>query len=630
MTLNTGMNLDQQIKKFGFAKMAIDHGGSIHPLIIPAETTNGTGLMNPSVFVDGNRVLVNVRHVNYTLYHSENKRFQHKFGPLQYLNPENDIKLRTWNYLCVLDPNTFELSSINYVNTQKLDVEPLWEFIGLEDARVIKWHNELYLCGVRRDTTTNGEGRMELSRIINNKEFSRVRIPAPEPNNSYCEKNWMPILDQPFHWVKWTNPTEVVRYDPKTNTTVTTHLDTANFVPGLPDQRGGSHVVPYKNFYVAITHEVDLTRPIVGQKDATYMHRFVVWDRDWNIVRITDAFTFMNADIEFCCGLAEYQGNFLISFGFQDNCAFVLKVPTSVIDQYLESETSDTRSTQNIQPPPPFWQQYQAPTMEITTIVPEKGCVVDCAFCPQRTLEKKYTGERILTLDNFKHLIERIPKQVRITFSGFIEPWMNKNCTDMLLHAHAQGHPVSVFTTGVGMSVEDCDRIADIPYAGNPNGGFVLHLPDAEELAKHPMTPGYKKTLQWFRDNQYRIRNFSTMSMGKVHPDAHGFKDTNFYQMFDRAGNLSREAILKPDLDKIKDRWIRIHHKDERTCGCVEHLYHNVLLPNGDVSLCCMDYDLDHIIGNLYDQTYEEIVPKPNTCFTMCSGCENGVKPRVS
>jgi hypothetical protein len=180
------------------------------------------------------------------------------------------------------------------------------------------------------------------------------------------------------------------------------------------------------------------------------------------------------------------------------------------------------------------------------------------------------------------------------------------------------------------MSVEDCERIADLPYAGNPNGGFVLHLPDAEELAKHPMTPGYKKTLQWFRENQYRIRNFSTMSMGKVHPDAHGFKDTNFYQMFDRAGNLSREAILKPDLNKIKDRWIRIHHKDERTCGCVEHLYHNVLLPNGDVSLCCMDYDLAHIIGNLYDQTYEEIVPKPNTCFTMCSGCENGVKPRVS
>ena len=630
MPLNTDMNLAQQIKKFGFAKMAIDHGGSIHPLIIPAETTNGTGLMNPSVFVDGNRVLVNVRHVNYTLYHSENKRFQHKFGPLQYLNPENDIKLRTWNYLCVLDPNTFELSSTNYVNTQKLDVEPLWEFIGLEDARVIKWHNELYLCGVRRDTTTNGEGRMELSRIINNKEFSRVRMPAPEPNSSYCEKNWMPILDQPFHWVKWTNPTEVVRYDPKTNTTVTTHLNTSNFVPGIPDQRGGSHVVSYKGFYIAITHEVDLTQPIVGQKDATYMHRFVVWDRDWNIIRITDAFTFMNADIEFCCGLAEYQGNFLISFGFQDNCAFVLKVPTAVIDEYLESETSDARWTQKIQPPLPFWQQYQAPTMEITTIVPEKGCVVDCAFCPQRTLEKKYTGERILTLDNFKHLIERIPKQVRITFSGFIEPWMNKNCTDMLLHAHAQGHPVSVFTTGVGMSVEDCERIVDIPYAGNPNGGFVLHLPDAEELAKHPMTPGYKKTLQWFQENQYRIRNFSTMSMGEIHPDAQGFNNVNYYQMFDRAGNLSREAILKPELDKIKDRWIRIHHKDERTCGCVEHLYHNVLLPNGDVSLCCMDYDLDHIIGNLYQQTYEEIVPKPNTCFTMCSGCENGVKPRVS
>jgi hypothetical protein len=612
------MNLTQEVNQSGLVKMAIDNGGSIHPLIIPAELTNGTGLMNPSIYVDGDRLLVNVRHVNYTLYHSENQRFQHKFGPLQYLNPENDITLRTWNYLCELDDD-LTLKTINKLDTSQFDVAPLWEFIGLEDARVVRWGEGLYLCGVRRDTTTHGEGRMELSLIEDNREVGRVRMPAPGANDTYCEKNWMPILDQPFHWVKWTNPTEIVHYDVETNTTTTTHLDRSTFIPGLPDQRGSSHVVPYGNFYVALTHEVDLTRPIVGQKDATYQHRFVVWDRSWNIIKITDAFTFMNADIEFCCGMAEYQGNFLISFGFQDNCAFILKIPVDVLEKYL----GISKDTEN------FWQQYPAATMEITTIVPEKGCVVDCVFCPQRTLETAYTGERILTLDNFKKLVDRIPTEVRITFAGFVEPWMNKYCTDMLLYAHEQGHPISVFTTAVGMSIEDCRRIVDIPYAGNPNGGFVLHLPDAEGLAKHPMTPGYRETLKWLSRNQQRIKNFTVMSMGPVHPDVAGLFDSAvIYQMYDRAGNLSREAILKPELKKVEERWIKILPKNQaQTCGCVEHVYHNVLLPNGDVSLCCMDYAVDNIIGNLYTTSYKELVLKPNTCFDICRSCENGVSP---
>ena len=40
-----------------FAKIALDNGGSIHPLIIPASITNGTGLMNPSVYNDNGKII---------------------------------------------------------------------------------------------------------------------------------------------------------------------------------------------------------------------------------------------------------------------------------------------------------------------------------------------------------------------------------------------------------------------------------------------------------------------------------------------------------------------------------------------------------------------------------------------
>jgi hypothetical protein len=45
------------------------------------------------------------------------------------------------------------------------------------------------------------------------------------------------------------------------------------------------------------------------------------------------------------------------------------------------------------------------------------------------------------------------------------------------------------------------------------------------------------------------------------------------------------------------------------------------------VSLCCMDYGLENIIGNLNSQTYEEILPQTQTCYDMCLHCENGAHP---
>lgn len=279
-----------------------------------------------------------------------------------------------------------------------------------------------------------------------------------------------------------------------------------------------------------------------------------------------------------------------------------------------------------------YWRRTQWPTLEITTNIAKKGCVVDCVFCPQRILEKSYNDDkRIMTLDEFKFFIDKVPREVRITFAGFTEPWLNKYATDMLLYANERGHPISAFTTGVGMSPEDVERLADVPFVGNPNGGFCLHLPDQEQYAKHPINAKYIKTIEKFKELQPRIRNFYTMCMSdNVHEAVRYIYPTASVPTFwNRAGNLVGEASLKPELDKLRGKWVSAPvSEDPRTCGCVEDLYHNVLLPNGAVSLCCMDYSLEYIIGNLNTQEYDDIVPVPNTTYDMCRRCENGTKPK--
>jgi hypothetical protein len=313
------------------ARTFIQKGGSIHPLIIKDEETKGTGLTNPSVFVDGDDILLNLRHVQYTLYHT-NGSFGSYWGPLVYFNPENDTTLRTVNYLCVIDNKTFEISSYDKVNTSLLDTKPVWEFIGLEDARVVRWDDILYICGVRRDVKPDGEGRMELSKLEISSdsvlEISRQRIPAPGDNTSYCEKNWMPVLDLPYHFVKWTNPTEVVKVDPLNNTCETIHIGSNYY--SKRDIRGGSQVITLGDYRVAITHEVDLWFNKQNRKEATYRHRVIVWDKQWNVVKISEEFNFMSGLVEFCTGLAQYKDDILISFGYEDVSAYLLRVPLSV------------------------------------------------------------------------------------------------------------------------------------------------------------------------------------------------------------------------------------------------------------------------------------------------------------
>jgi predicted GH43/DUF377 family glycosyl hydrolase len=318
-----------------FAKLTLDSGGIIKPLLINSNLTNGTGLFNPSVYVDDDKIYVNVRHCQYTLYHAELNKHEHPWGPLLYFNPENDITLTTTNFFGRLDSN-LDMMYINKVDTSVLDVKPIWEFVGLEDARIVKWNDKLYLSGVRRDTTTNGQGRMELSEIVigdTTREISRFRIPAPAPDISYCEKNWMPIVDMPYHYLKWCNPVEIVKVDPDKKTCETVFLSKQMHFNW--DLRGGGQVISFEDGYLSLTHETDLYSSEQGRKDATYRHRFVYWSKDWIPLARSELFSFMGAKIEFACGLANYGDNLLITFGFQDNAAYVLKCPKKIVKDMM-------------------------------------------------------------------------------------------------------------------------------------------------------------------------------------------------------------------------------------------------------------------------------------------------------
>jgi len=338
----------------GLATYAIKRGGSLHPILLPKSVLgNEAGIMNPSIYSRNGELLLNIRHVNYLLYHSEGKRFPHQWGPLVYIHPENDVTLRTHNVMCKLD------SKLNVKTADRvdmvLDTDPTWNFIGLEDARLFEWEDKLYLCGVRRDCYDDkGKGRMELCHIEWDEkskgwtELSRHPIPAPDGDGSYCEKNWMPVLDMPYHFVKWCNPTQVCKFDIEAGTTENVFKDESDRKPFEKDFRGGSQVIRInENQRMAFIHETNLLRDPFNRKDGDYSHRVLIWDNDWNMIHTSRKFHFMGTfydhvtstdyNIEFVTGMTVHPetGDVLISFGWQDNACYILRLPQQVFLDFL-------------------------------------------------------------------------------------------------------------------------------------------------------------------------------------------------------------------------------------------------------------------------------------------------------
>jgi hypothetical protein len=323
---------------------ALDRGGTIKPLLIAPKDSKGTGLCNPSIYhvPDTTKYLVNVRNVGYYLHHCEGEqKYQTPWGPLNYVREDNDPYLRTYNFLCEYSLAQNRVMKHTKIDTSKFPKEPEWDFVGLEDARIVVWNDKTYITGVRR-YAPDGKGRMVLSEISitkkSVKEVSRFIIEPPKgEEDAFCEKNWMPILDKPFQYVKHANPLQIVEVKPSAKKVKGVSTATSTIVHQGKDKldlqldlRGSSQVISYEDYYLCVTHECDYWHNEKNDRDAQYYHRFVAWDKEWNLKGTSKPFKFMDGRIEFCCGMAKHPDasckDLMITFGFQDNSAYILQL----------------------------------------------------------------------------------------------------------------------------------------------------------------------------------------------------------------------------------------------------------------------------------------------------------------
>jgi hypothetical protein len=235
--------------------------------------------------------------------------------------------------------------------------------------------------------------------------------------------------------------------------------------------------------------------------------------------------------------------------------------------------------------------------LEITTMI---GCKVACIYCPQDKISRRYFGtDRMMQFDDFTTYIEKVPKHIVVHFTGFAEAFLNPRCTDMIEYAAHRGHPIFISTTLAGMTHEDIKRLSKLKYYQ-----FQIHLPSAEKAMNLAINDEYFALLA----DLVRAGIITDLHFhgNEVHPAVGAWLrqhavDFMKFQLQDRAGNLN--------LEKVKTRMstpVAAAAKPNGRLRC-DRIYQNVLLPNGDVVLCCMDWSAEHVLGNLNRDRFEDL-----------------------
>lgn len=241
------------------------------------------------------------------------------------------------------------------------------------------------------------------------------------------------------------------------------------------------------------------------------------------------------------------------------------------------------------------------PSMQITTVI---GCPVDCHYCPQNKLLHNYffadkKRKTVLSYDDFVRYLHRLPDNTTIDFSGFSEPLLNKDTIRMMEYAADLGKDVMVNTTLRGVTVNQAERLIRIPFRW-----VGLHLPDKESFANIPITNEYKEVLNLLLDAK-KADGYSFVDnancQSEPHPDILGIiagRLKVYVELYDRAGNL----------DENDPNLVHVFKTGRLYCSWSKRLDHNILLPDGTIVLCCSDFGLEYVLGNLDKEDYSDIM----------------------
>lgn len=277
---------------------------------------------NPSIATHPDRpgLAMTVRSANFLL-----------IWPCEYAVNDGGDVIQTRNYLLEL---TAELA-ISYacqIDDAAFRPEPpLFPVAGFEDCRLFRYRHAWWMSAAVRDRNPGGKSQVALLRLDGSTVITEHLLSSTSDRH---EKNWMPVLDpeeKELRFVYSCFPTILLRYDDAAK--VVTPLLTQPAPNIAREFRGGSQCIPFEGGHLCLVHEAVW----LDDESRAYTHRWVWFDAEWKLARLSRPFVFQAKGIEFAAGITQHDDDLVISYGRSDREAFLVRVPIAQVSSLLAS-----------------------------------------------------------------------------------------------------------------------------------------------------------------------------------------------------------------------------------------------------------------------------------------------------
>ena len=191
------------------------------------------------------------------------------------------------------------------------------------------------------DTSSMGQPQVSLGKLSDNRTGSQIDveklIPLNGPNPDRCEKNWLPFIkDGQFHMIYSFDPFVIYKPDLDTGTGIIKQNLFMRFIHSdkhdLSRFSGSAPPIEFDDGYLVIVHET------IDDGQRTYLHRFLTFDKNFAIQKISKPFIFLHKGIEYTCGMTidHSKDNLIIPIGIEDREAYLCTVNLATVRSMLE------------------------------------------------------------------------------------------------------------------------------------------------------------------------------------------------------------------------------------------------------------------------------------------------------
>lgn len=298
---------------------------------------DGWTCMNPSITRHGSALVMNMRTVNYRMDDRGRYLIKDVYDDgTTGCNATAANPIHTRNWLLTLQRTVTPGDGVTGYTVARADeiMNPAGfpcEFplvIGFEDMRLFQWNNDLWASATVRQYQKSGECVQFRARIDQKDgDFPRLVDAVPMLRQPQAtEKNWAPwprfggrlcFMYQQGHVVDELGADVIKHNNPMYMT----------------DLRGGSQIIPFSVGWLSLVHEA---RPLPTEPyKRFYWHRFVYYDWNGAVKRISAPFVLNDRTIEFVAGMCSEGDKLLISYGYKDEEARLASVSYDDVRELL-------------------------------------------------------------------------------------------------------------------------------------------------------------------------------------------------------------------------------------------------------------------------------------------------------